>query len=73
MRALEQALVLQVGDVFVDGRMRAELQAGGDLLIGRRVAVLGGEIREEVDNFFLPPRNGHGDILANKQRTASEM
>ena len=43
MRALEQALVLQVGDVFVDGGERVEAEAGGDLLIGRRVAVFLGK------------------------------
>jgi len=41
---LKKALVLQVGDVFVDRRKRAELQASGDLLIGGRVAVLGREV-----------------------------
>ncbi len=40
MGALEEALVLEIGDVLVDGGERAEAEAGGDLLVGGGVAVL---------------------------------
>ena len=39
-RALEEALVLEVGDVFVDSGEGVEAEAGGDLFVGRGVAVL---------------------------------
>ena len=35
--------------------------------------MFGSEAGEEVDHFFLSPRDSHGDILANKERTASEI
>ena len=59
--ALEEALVLQVGDVFVDGGEGVEAEAGGDFLVGWGVAVFEGEVGEEVDHFFLPPCNCHAD------------
>jgi hypothetical protein len=30
------------------------------------------EAAEKVENFFLPPRNRHANIVANKKRTARE-
>ncbi len=59
--ALEQALVLEIGDVFVHGGERAEAQTAGDLLVGGGVAVLLGEAGEEVDDLFLPSRDCHAD------------
>jgi len=61
VRTLEEALVLKIGDVLVDGSEGAETQAAGDLLVGRRVAILLGEAGEEVDNLFLSPCNCHAD------------
>jgi hypothetical protein len=57
--ALEEALVLQISDVFVHGGEGAEAQTAGDLLVGRGVAVLLSEAGEEVDDLFLPSRNCH--------------
>lgn len=59
MGALEEALVLQVGDVFVHCGERTEAEAAGDLLKGWGVAVLLGEGGEEVENLFLPSRDSH--------------
>ncbi len=59
VRSLQQAFVLEVGDVFMHGGERAEAEAAGDLLVGGRVAVLLGEVREEVDDLFLPTRDSH--------------
>ena len=59
--------------MFVDGGEGGEIEASGDFFVGRRVAVSGGEAGEEVDNFFLPPRNRHANILANERRIASEI
>ena len=61
MCSLEEAFVLKIGDVFVDGGERAETQAAGDLLIGGRVAILLSEAGEEVDDLFLSPRDCHAD------------
>jgi hypothetical protein len=57
--ALEEAFVLQIGDVFVHGSERAEAEAAGDFLVGRGVSVLLGKAGEEVDDLFLPSRNCH--------------
>ncbi|MCU1250910.1 MAG: hypothetical protein JWQ49_3939 [Edaphobacter sp.] len=59
VRALKQALVLQIGDVFVHGGEGTETQTAGDLFVGRGVSVLLGEAGQEVDDFFLPPRDCH--------------
>ena len=71
MCALEQAFVLEVGDVFVHGGERAQAQSAGNLLVRRRVAVLLREAGEEVDNLFLPPCYSHAEIVANKKRIAT--
>jgi hypothetical protein len=68
MGALEQALGLEVSDVLMDGGKRTKAKAGGDLLVGRGIAVAGGEAGEKVDNLFLSTRDSHGLILANKRR-----
>jgi hypothetical protein len=60
VRSLQQALVLQIGDVFVDSGERVEPEAVRNFLVGRRVPVLLSEAGEEVDYFFLPPCDGHG-------------
>ena len=57
--ALQQALVLEIGDVFVHGGERTEAQSAGDLLVGGRVAILLREVGKKVDDLFLPPRNCH--------------
>ena len=59
--ALEEALVLQVGNVFVHGGKGVEAEAGGDLFVGRGVTVLLGEAGEKIDDFFLPPRDRHAN------------
>lgn len=69
MSALQQALVLQVGDVFVDGGEGTEAETGGDLFVRRGVAVLLSEAGEKVDDLFLPSCDSHGWIVANKKRT----
>ena len=43
MRALEQAFLLEIGDVLVDGGERAESESAGDLFVGRGVSVFLGE------------------------------
>ena len=60
VRALEQALCLEIGDVLMDGGEGAEAEAGGDFLVRGGVAVAGGEGGEKVENLFLPTRNSHG-------------
>ena len=57
--ALEEAFVLEIGDVFVHGGKRAEAEAAGDLLVGRGVAVLLSEVGEKVNDLFLPTCNCH--------------
>jgi len=69
---LQQALGLQIGDVFMNRGQGAKAEAGGNLLIGRGVAVAGSEAGEKVENLFLPAGYGHAGIVANKQRMASE-
>lgn len=71
MRALEEALVLQIGDVLVNSRERVEAETGGDLLVGGGVSVLDCERGEKVDYFFLSPGDSHAVIVANKKRIAS--
>ncbi len=71
VRALQQALVLKIGDVFVDRSERAEAETAGDFLIGRGVSVLLSKAGEKVENLFLPPRDCHAGIVANKKRIAS--
>lgn len=66
--ALEEALILQVGDVLVYCGEGAESETAGDLFVGRRVTVLLGEAGEEVQDLFLPPRDSHAGIVANKKR-----
>ena len=61
MRALEQAFILEIGDVFVHGGERAKTQAAGDLLIGGGVTILLSKAGEEVDDLFLPTCNCHAD------------
>src|ERR1700677_1345723 len=70
MSALQETLVLEVGDVFMHGGERAETEATGDLLVGRGVAILLGEAGQEVDDLFLPTCNCHAEIVANKRRIA---
>ena len=70
MGALQESLVLEIGDVFVHGSERAQAQAAGNLLVRGRVTVLLREAGEEVDNLFLPPCYSHGGIVANKKRIA---
>jgi len=72
VRALQEAFVLKVGDVLMHGGEGAEAEARGDFFVRGRVAILRGEGGEEVDHFFLPTRDSHAAILANKKRTASE-
>ena len=60
MCALKKAFLLQICDVFMHGGERAEAEAAGDLLVGGRVAVAGGEGGEKVEDLFLPTRNCHG-------------
>ncbi len=71
--ALQQTFILQVGDVLMDGGERAEAEAGGDLLVGRGVAVLLRKAGEEVDDLFLPSCDSHGRIVANKRRTGEVL
>lgn len=71
MSPLQKSLVLQIGDVFMNGGKRAEAQAAGDLLIGRGVPILLSEAGEKVENLFLPPCDSHAEIVANKRRIAS--
>ena len=72
MRALQEAFVLKIGDVLVHGGEGAKVEARGDFFVRGRVAILRGEGGEEIDHFFLPTRDSHAAILANKKRTASE-
>ena len=67
--ALEEALVLQIRYVLMDGGEGAEAESTGDLFVGGGVSVLLGKAGEEVDDLFLPPRNSHAGIVANKKRT----
>ena len=40
MSALQEAFVLQIGDVLVHGGQRTEAETAGDFLVGGRVAIL---------------------------------
>jgi hypothetical protein len=68
--ALQEPFVLQIGDVFMDGGEGTETESTGDLFVRRRVAVLLREAGEEIDDFFLSPRDSHAEIVANKKRIA---
>jgi hypothetical protein len=70
VRSLEQAFVLQIGDVLVHGGERTKSKAAGNLLIRRGVPVLMCEAGEKVEDLFLPPRDSHAGIVANKKRIA---
>lgn len=69
--ALQEALILQIRYVLMDRGEGAEAKASGDLLVGRGVAVAGGEAGEKVDDLFLPTGDSHVDIVANKRRTGT--
>ena len=71
MGALQQAFVLKIRDVFMDCGEGVEAQTCCDFLVRRGVSVLLCEAGKEVDYFFLPPRDGHTEIVANKKRIAS--
>ncbi len=71
--ARDEALVLEVGDVLVDGGQRFEAEAPGDFLIGGGIAVALDETGDEVENLFLPPGDGHGLSIAKKKRIEGEM
>ncbi len=68
--ALQEAFVLQIGDVLVHGGQRTEAETAGDFLVGGGVAVLLREAGKEVDDLFLPPCDSHAGIVANKKRIA---
>ena len=70
---LQQAFVLQIGDVLMHRGQRTEAKTTSYLLIGRRVAVLLGKAGKEVDDLFLPPCDSHAKIVANKKRIAISL
>jgi hypothetical protein len=70
MGTLQETFVLKVRDVLVYGGQRAEAETAGDLLIRRGVTVLLGEAGKKIDDLFLPPRDSHAGIVANKKRIA---
>ena len=59
--------------MLVYGGEGTDAEARGDLFIGRRVTVLLGEGGEKVDDLFLPPRDSHAGIVANKRRIATAI
>ena len=71
MGALQQTFVLKVRDVLMHRRERVQAKTLGNLLVGRRVPMLCREGREEINDFFLPSRDSHTTIVANKKRSAS--
>ena len=60
MRALQKALILQVGDVFMHRRQGVQAKPARNFFIGRGIAVSACEARKKVENFFLSPRDRHG-------------
>ena len=73
MCALQQAFVLQIRDVLMDGGQRTEAQTTGYFLVRGRVAVFLREAGEKVDDLFLPPSDSHAEIVANKKRIARPL
>jgi len=67
---LEETFILQVGDVLMDRGQGAKAEAAGDLFVRRGVAILLSKVGEKVDDLFLPPRDSHAGIVANKKRIA---
>src|ERR1700710_2695704 len=59
--------------MFMHGRQRVQAQTGCNLLIRRGIAVLSGEVRKKVDDFFLSPRDRHAQIVADKRRIATTI
>ena len=50
-------------DVFVNRGERGELQRVGEFLVAGAVAVFFDEVRDEVEDFFLPLGKGHDLIV----------
>jgi len=70
----DEAFLLEVGEVFVDGRERRQTETSSDFLEARRVAVLLDELLQIVQN--LPLALGewlHGPTLPNKRRKCNDM
>src|ERR1700691_364226 len=58
--------------MLVDRRQRVDAQSSRDLLIRRRIAVLLRESGKKVHYLFLPSRDRHTAIVANKRRNGNE-
>src|ERR1035441_3474841 len=58
--AAQQSLLLQVGDVLVHGRQRAEAEPLGNLFERWRIAVLVHELGDEIVHLFLTASECHG-------------
>jgi hypothetical protein len=68
VRPLQQALLLQVGDVLVHGGQRLEAETACNFFKGWGVSVALDKIADEVQHLFLPAGHRHGSIIANKKR-----
>ena len=66
--ATEQTFSLQVGDVFVDGGQGTEIEPGGNLFKGGRVAAAPDEIPYEIEDFFLSLCDCHSRCSAANER-----
>lgn len=58
--------------MLVDSGKGAEAESTSNFFVGGRVAILLYELREEVEDFFLPPSDCHSEILANLKRKSQE-
>ena len=63
---LDEALLLEVGQVLVDGGERAQAEVLGGLLDGGRVALALDVPVQEVQDLLLPARHVHGLLLDEK-------
>jgi len=71
--ALDEAFILEVGQMLVDRRERREAETPADLLEARRIAVLLDEIVEVIEDFplaFGQGQHGHG-LYAKKKRKST--
>src|SRR5581483_4087899 len=69
--APDKAILLQRGDVLVDGRERGQLQALANLFEAGSVAVLGFKGHQVVQDFLLPFCKGHAASPFEKFSTAT--
>ena len=65
MRAADEPLPLEIGEVLVDGREGVEREMLGDLFKRRRKTVLLDGVREVIHDLLLSLRERHCDLRSS--------